>query len=118
MAFADPQTVTINAVAKSMPRISQSGKQSQYLKTDGTYGLKISHQETKNRIRSVARVDHTAVVADAVTGLNRKVVNGYYFVIDRELNGIDQTTCGQDVAGVLAFLAAAGVSDKLFGQES
>jgi hypothetical protein len=47
MAFADPQSVTINAVAQSLPRVSTGNNESTYLKDDGTVKLSFRHSYGK-----------------------------------------------------------------------
>jgi hypothetical protein len=121
MAFADPQSVTVNTVAQSMPRISTSGKQSVYQKADGTYTLTLSHQGSKvagkDRIRSMARIDNKAIVADPLTAVNDYDTLSCYVVIDRPVYGFDTTATHNLVAGFIAWLTNATV-DKLFGQET
>ena len=65
--FADPQSVTYNAVAKSLPAIGRSDSQSEYKLNDAgvVYDLIISHQ-FKARNRAVVRLRRDAFVADAL----------------------------------------------------
>ena len=65
--FADPQSVTYNAVAKSLPAIGRSDSQSEYKLNDAgvVYDLIISHQ-FKARNRAVVRLKRDAFVADAL----------------------------------------------------
>jgi hypothetical protein len=65
--FADPQSVTYNAVAKSLARIGTSDNQSEYKLNDSgvVYDLVISHQ-FKARNRAVVRLRRDAYVADAL----------------------------------------------------
>jgi hypothetical protein len=115
--FADPQSVTVNAVAQSMPRVSTNGKLTIYQKSDETFKLTISHTPSGNRIRSLARIDQRAVVADPLTAENDYQTLSVYTVIDRPNYGFTQTQVEQLVTGFQAWLTTANV-DKLFGQES
>ena len=83
MAFADPQVVTVNAVAKSMPRILTDGKSSTYQMADASFKLTISHQLSKGRVRTTARIDQRAIVPDPLTSVNDYETLSFYFVIDR-----------------------------------
>ncbi len=63
--FADPQSVTINAVAQSLPRVSNSSNTSSYTKDDGTVKMSISQIATnKKRWRRTLQLDHTKISAD------------------------------------------------------
>ncbi len=46
--FTDPQSVTVNAIANSLPRVRMDGSASTYADANETFTLTISHQETKN----------------------------------------------------------------------
>lgn len=82
--FADPQSVTVNAVAQSLPRTAADGESASYTKDDGTYKLTISHQTTKNgRKRHMVRLDFNEVSADPfVPAENVKNEGACYIVID------------------------------------
>lgn len=115
--FADPQSVTINSVAQSMPRVSSKDTSSIYSKVDGTWKLTVSHTPSKDRIRSMVRLDQRAIVADPLTSVNDYETLSFYAVIDRPVYGFTQAQCEQIVAGFQAWLTAGNV-DKLYGMES
>jgi len=116
--FSDPQSVTINAVAKSMPRVENDGKKSVYSMADGTFKLTISHQPTGNqRIRSMIRLDQKAVVPDPLTAVNDYEILSYYVVVDRPEVGFTSAQVGYIVAGLNAWLDSTAVG-KIFGLES
>lgn len=116
--FADPQSVTVNAVAQSMPRIQIDGKKCIYQKADGTFTLTISHQALSNdRIRSMARIDQKAIVPDPLTAVNDYETLSFYFVIDRPTAGFSSTQTDQLIAGLKTWLDSTAVG-KLYGQES
>jgi len=119
--FSDPQSVTINAVAQSMPRIEVDGKKAIYQKADQTFTLTISHRSSKNkgreRISSVIRLDQRAIVADPLTSVSDYDTVSVWLVIDRPIYGFTVTQVQQLVAGFESYLDATAVS-KVFGQES
>lgn len=115
--FADPQVVTVNAVAQSMPRTQSTGTASVYTKADGSFTLKISHTSSGNRIRSMARIDQRAIVADPLTAVNDYETLAFYFVIDRPDYGFSQTQVDQLIAGLKTWLDTTA-SGKMFGRES
>lgn len=117
MAFTDPQVVTVNAVAQSMPRVAVSGNSSTYQKSDMTFTLTISHQMSKDRVRSMARIDQRAVVPDPLTAVNDYETLSFYCVIDRPSAGFTPTQSEQLITGFKTWLDAT-VMGKLFGRES
>lgn len=63
--FADPQSITYNAVVKSLPTIGRNDTQSEYKLNDAgvVYDFVLSHQfKTRNRV--VARLRRDAYAAD------------------------------------------------------
>lgn len=115
--FADPQVVTVNAVAQSMPRISTSGLASEYLKDDESYRLKISHQKSGKRIRSMARIEQRAVVPDPLTAVNDYETLAVYVVVDRPEVGFTAAQVDLVVQGFKTWLTT-GIVTALYGQQS
>lgn len=116
--FADPQTVTVNAVAKVMPRVVSTGKAATYQLGDETFKFTISHVNSKDgRIRSMARIDQRAIVPDPLTAVNDYQTLSFYFVVDRPNYGFTAAQVYQLIAGLKTWLDNTA-SDKIFGQES
>lgn len=117
MSFSDPQSVTVNAVAKSMPRISSSGTSAIYANSDETFKLTISHTKSKERIRSMARIDQRAIVPDPLTSVNDFETLSFYFVIDRPFVGFSSSAVEELIVGLKTWLDSTTMG-KLYGQES
>lgn len=115
--FTDPQTITVNAVAKVMPRIASVGQKSTYQINDQTFTLNLSHVVQKDRVRSMARVDQKAIVPDPLTSVNDWETLSIYLVIDRPLAGFSATQVDQLIAGFKTWLDTTATG-KLYGQES
>ncbi len=116
--FSEPISITVNAVAQSMPRTSSTGMKSTYEKSDGTFNLTIEHTTTKaNRLRSVARFEQRAIVPDPLTAVNDWENMALTLVIDRPLVGFTAAQQDQLLTGFRAWLVTA-TSDKLYGRES
>lgn len=115
--FTDPQVVTVNSVAKSMPRLLFDGLSSSYATADGLFKFKISHQKSNKRIRSMARIDQRAIVADPLTAENDYETLGVYLVIDRPEVGFSSTQVEQLITGFKTWLDATMIG-KLYGQEA
>jgi hypothetical protein len=119
--LSDPQVVTVNAVAKSMPKILSDGQHSIYQLSDKSFTLDIRHnsfvRDKKSRIKSLATFTQRAVVADPLTAVNDYETLTVSVQIDRPEAGFTMTQTEQLVAGFQTWLNASMV-DKLFGQES
>lgn len=116
--LTDPQTVTVNSVAKVMPRVLSTGTSAKYMLADESFTLDISHQTAKDgRIRSMAKTTQRAVVADPLTNVNDYETLSIHTVIDRPNYGFTQAQVEQLVAGHFAWQNTAMVA-KLFGRES
>lgn len=115
--FADPQTVTVNAVAKVMPRVTSDGLSSIYQLADQSFKLTISHAPSKGRIRSMVRIDQRAIVADPLTAVNDYETLSFYVVVDRPEVGFTAAQQDQLITGLKTWLSTVN-SDKIFGQES
>lgn len=120
MAFADPQSVTINAVANSLPRTSSGTNSGVFTKDDGLVKLTVSHQLGK-RNRSMVRVDHSKIAADPLlAGVNVKASMAVYLVVDSPETGYTLAETKQVVDGLVAYLTASTGArvTQLLGRES
>lgn len=115
--FADPQSVTINAVPISLPRISVGNQEATYRSADETVQLRISHQASKGRKRRMARLDKTVIAADPLTAENTSQKAGIYLVVDEPDFGFDDTNLDYLVDALIAWLTAANIA-KLLGGEA
>lgn len=107
MAFADPQSVTINAVANSLPRTSSGVNAGVFTKDDGNVKLSVSHQYG-NRTRRTIRLDHSKIAADPlISSTNIKYSMSAYMVIDIPITGYTVAEAKQIVDGLTAYLTAA-----------
>lgn len=119
--LSDPQTITVNAVAKVMPKILSDGSHSVYQLADQTFALDIRHtsvkKDKKSRIKSLVTFTQRAVVADPLTAVNDFETLVFSVQIDRPEAGFTSTQTQQHVAGFQTWLNGTMV-DKLFGRES
>lgn len=121
MAFADPQTLTVNSVAKTLARIETKGLMSTYLTADGLFKLIISHQRigagSNARIRSLVRAEQRAIVPDPLTSVNDYETLVDYHVIDRPEVGFSVLEVGYLNASLLTWLDSTAIG-KLYGLQS
>lgn len=118
--FADPQTVTINAVANTLPRIVAGVNQGAFQKDDATVKLSAQHQYG-NRTRRTIRIDHNKIAADPlISAQNIKYSMSTYLVIDQPITGYTNAELKQVIDGFVAYLTASSGAQitKLLGGES
>lgn len=107
MAFADPQSVTINAVANSLPRVSSGVNTGAFKKDDGNVALEVSHSYGR-RTRRTIKLVHRKVAADPLlSGANNEYSMSTYIVVDVPTVGYTVAEAKQVVDGLTAFLTAS-----------
>jgi hypothetical protein len=107
MAFVDPQVVTVNAVAQTLPRTSFNGNGGTFTKDDGNYKLSVSHQYGR-RTRRVIRLDNRKIAADPLLGsVNIQYNFAAYLVIDAPVTGYTVAEQKLIVDALTAYLTAS-----------
>lgn len=107
MAFADPQTVTINSVAQTLARTGTGPTSGIFAKDDGTVKLSVAHAVNK-RARRTIRLDHEKVVPDPLfPASNVPRSMSVYLVVDGPLTGYSIAELKQNIDGFLTYLSAS-----------
>lgn len=116
--FADPQTVTVSAVAQTLAAISRESNKSVYREDIGEYEMVISHQEGAKRDRRVVRLNRKTTSADPfIPANNVENTHSVYLVIDAPIAGFSNADLDADVQGLVGWLTSANVL-KVLGGES
>jgi len=122
MAFSDPQSVTINAVANSLPRTSSGPSSGIFTKDDGNVKLTVSHASTSKRARRTIRLDHRKIAADPlISAQNIEFSMSTYIVVDVPVSqGYTIAEQKQIVDALTAYLTASSGArvTQLLGGES
>lgn len=107
MAFADPQSVTINAVANTLPRVGSGTNAGSFSKDDGTIKLSVSHQYGK-RTRRQIRIDHQKYATDPLVSAQNVLRSmSVYLVVDVPVQGYSITEQKQIVDALTLYLTAS-----------
>ncbi len=119
MALSDPQSVTINAVAVSLPRTSSGADSGAFTAADGTVKLTVSHQYGK-RTRRLIRIDHSKIAVDPLLATNAQFSMSCQLVVDVPVRGYTLTEAKQVLDGFMTALTASSgaLETKLLGGES
>lgn len=120
MAYSDPQTVTINAIANTLPRISTRDNAGIFQKDDGNVKLTVSNLYGK-RYRRTARLDHKKMAADPLfPAQNSPFSMSFYVVADVPQFGYSIAEQKQIADGLTTWLTATSGANllKLLGGEN
>jgi ribosomal protein L28 len=114
MSFADPQSIKIDGVTTSLPRVDSRGRGSTYESGDGLISLEASSQ-LGSRTRRVIRVNLSKITADPfISTQNVKVSTSCYLVFDIPPAGYTATELKKVYEGFVEALGAS--SSKLIVQ--
>lgn len=119
--FADPQTLTVNSVAKSMPAISRNGTSSIYQTADGVYRMRISHDIQAKKERHLVEVIRQEIAADPYSELQLDAQLKVQLVIDNPTRSlISDTEIVYVVNAFAAWMTASSSAaiTKVLGNES
>jgi len=118
--FTDPQSVTINAVATSLPRVSSGANTSTYKTADGLVAFAISSQYGK-RVRRMVRLDSSKIATDPLAaGQSIPVSMSAYLVVDIPLIGYSNAEQKYYVDALTGWLTASSGANvtKVLGGEN
>lgn len=120
MALADPQSVTINSVAVSLPRTSSTANAGVFTSNDGTVKETVSHQYGK-RNRHLFRIEHSKIAPDPlISSQNIKHTMSFHVVADVPVTGYTVAEAKQVIDGFVSQLNASSgaLITKLLGGEN
>jgi hypothetical protein len=116
--FADPQSVTVNSVAKSLPRTGSVDHGGVFEDIADGLTLRINHA-TGRRNRSTVRLDESKISADPlVPTVNRPYSLSAYLVLDTPLQGFSSTELGYYLKALSDWVAVSGNQTKFLGREA
>jgi hypothetical protein len=117
--FAEPITITVNAVPIAFTKRSTSGTSAVWASADGLWTLEISHKDIgKDRIRSVAKLTQKKVVTNPLDSTNDWDTNVTYSVNERPSFGFTTTEMKNQFSGFSTWFVLAATQDKFLAQES
>jgi hypothetical protein len=118
MALVDPQTVTVNAVAKPLPRVASGDFTGTFASAVDGLQLRVWHTEGR-RNRSNVRLDVEKIGADVlIPSTNRPYSMSVYLVVDTPLQGFTTAEIGYYLKAVSDWVAVAGNQTKVLNHES
>lgn len=117
--FTDPQSVTVNSVANSIPRVAVGNRTATYTNGDNSITLTISHLESsKGRVRRMVRLDFAKTAPDPfISNQSRKVSMSTYAVIDEPVDeAFSNTEVLNNVKALTGWMTDANVTKVINGE--
>jgi len=114
MAFTDPQSITVNSVATSLPRVITGTTVGNFVSADAAKVLTLDPRSTSNRKRNVARLNTQRVVTDPlVSTLNTRVSSMVSLTADRPLTGVTDAQIVEEFKELFAWATANSYANLL-----
>lgn len=114
--LADPQSVTINAVATSLPRTQQGPTQNIYTSADGNTSMVTKQNVTTSRFRREVRLSQKKIAADPISAVNTEKGVSVYLVVDEPRTGFSDTEIGYLIDALKTWLSSTNYTKVLGGE--
>lgn len=112
----DPQSVTINAVATSLPRVQNGQTQNVYTSADGNTTMTTRQNVTSSRFRREVRLSQRKVAADPISAINKEIGVSVYLVVDEPKAGFTDTEIGYLIDALKTWASSANYNKVLGGE--
>lgn len=115
--LADPQSVTINAVATPLPKVQAGPTTNVFLAADGLTKMTTKQNSTATRFRREVRLSQEKITSDPVASVNKIVGASVYLVIDEpKVNYFTDVEIGYLVEALKGWLTSANYNKILGGE--
>lgn len=114
--LADPQSVTINSVATSLPRTSQGASVNVYTSADGNTSMTTKQNTTASRFRREVRLSQKKIAADPISAVNTEKGVSVYLVVDEPRAGFTDLEIGYLIDALKSWLTSANYNKVLGGE--
>lgn len=114
--LSDPQSVTVNAVAISLPRTQQNATQNVYTSADGNTTMTTKQNTTATRFRREVRLSQKKIAVDPITAKNAEIGYSVYLVIDEPRAGFTDAELGYAIDALKAWLTSTNYNKVLGGE--
>jgi hypothetical protein len=115
--LADPQSLTVNSVAISLPRTSQGATVNVYTSADGKTVMTTKQNSTATRFRREVRAAQTKIAADPISAVTKESGFSVYLVIDEPRSGVfTDAEIGYVIDALKTWLSSANYNKVLGGE--
>lgn len=116
MALADPQTLTINGAAVSLPRTGLTLTEGGFRSGDQTVTLEVQHSEGKRK-RHVVKATTSTIVADPlVPSVNTPVSYSAHIVFDGPRQGVTALQLQKLGEALVGWATSANIGKVIAGE--
>jgi len=116
LMLADPQSVTINAVATSLPKTNVGPSSSVFTSQDGNTSMTTKQNVTTSRFRREVRLSQKRIAADPISAVNKEIGLSVYLVVDEPRTGFSDTEIGYLIEALKSWLTSANQLKVLGGE--
>jgi hypothetical protein len=115
--LADPQSLTINAVATSFARTNQGPTQAVFTSADGLKTFTTKQNITASRFRREIRLSQNKVAADPISAVNALAGTSVYLVVDEPKSGVfSDVEIGYLIEALKTWLSSGNYNKVLGGE--
>jgi len=114
--LTDPQSVTVNAVAISLPRTQAGATTNTYTSADGNTTMVTRQTASAQRFRREVRLSQQKVAADPISALNKQIGLSVYLVIDEPKYGFSDAEIGYVIDALKAWSSSTNYNKVLAGE--
>ncbi len=114
--LTDPQSVTINGVATSVPRVQTNSTQNTYTDATGNTSLVTKQNTSSTRFRREIRLSQKKVAADPISALNKEIGTSVYLVVDEPRWGFTDAEIGYLIDALKAWATSTNYNKILAGE--
>ena len=114
--LTDPQSVTINAVATSLPKTNSGPTQNVYTSADGNTSMTTKQNVSAARFRREVRLSQQKVAADPISAINKQIGASVYLVIDEPRFGFSDVEIGYLIDALKAWSTSTNYNKVLGGE--
>lgn len=116
--YADPQSITINAVAQSFVRVGSEKPAilGQFKTADGLMQFQVRQNKTAKRKRREVVLTQTKIAPDPITNVNAEISTSVGIYVDEPNAGFSDTELAYLTSGLIAWFTAPNRDALLAGQ--
>lgn len=114
--FADPLSLTINAVATPIVKTGLGPNSSKYVSADGNTTLEFKQTTSASRFRHEVRISQQKISADPISALNVSKGVSVYLVVDEPKFGFSDTEIGYLIDALKTMLSTGNQTKILQGE--
>lgn len=117
--LTDPQSITVNGVAISLPRTSEVGNYADYTASNDSASLRILQSKSGKTRRTAVVFRQNKIAADPLTAINQRIASQVSITFTSPIDGFTITELANQFLGLSSALSASSAANlvKILGGE-